>query len=149
MTGRWRCARLAAIVHAASGVPQSSILINSDQRYLPLLLLNATGRRRVWHVWLLRGQGNPQDFTQIIERLCVKKRTRLEWNALYDSLSVRDHAEIMKQIRVIREITQEQGESVGQVLTMLFMFQRHQRALVQISRLLDDLTSATLPNKPE
>ena len=72
-----------------------------------------------------------------------------KWEAVYDRLSVRKRAEIMQQIRVIREVTQEQGESASQVLTMLFMFQRDRCALVQISRLLDDLARATPPNEPE
>lgn len=72
-----------------------------------------------------------------------------KWGTWYERLSARDRAEITQQIRTIREVTHEQGESAGQVLTMLFMFQHDRRALVQISRLLDDLACAPPPHEPE
>ena len=38
-------------------VAQRQSLYDPGQRYLPLLILNTAGRRRAWHVRLLRGAG--------------------------------------------------------------------------------------------
>ena len=72
-----------------------------------------------------------------------------DWIDLYDQLTVKDRQAIMDRSRLVQQVVQQQGERAGNLLSTLFLFEFDRNGLVQISRLLNELSGSEQIVSPE